>query len=903
MRQERTRSVEMSHPRGKETVAAPPRRQPMPFRIPLLPAARLPAAVLPAILPALLVLCAPRPAPGAEAPLRRPATLPTADELIEAGRWAKAKLAGVSDPSPLAPGLTVLSNNDRPQKGGKLGKPLRLGGKSYARGIFAHAPSAILVRLPGPGSAFSTTVGVDSNEQTSGGRGSVVFSVLLGERAAFRSDVLREGMKPVELEVDLEGASEFTLGVEDAGDGIACDQAAWAEARVVLRDGSELRLDDLPLLDLRRGAPSADPPFSFSYGGKPFAEIAESWEVERSSTEIDPRRTALRTAYRDPATGLEVRCDAVEYRDFPAVEWTLHLANRGLKETPLIEDIRPLDLLIRRGGVGGFILHHAVGSPANGTDYGPLETPLGANATKRISAAGGRPTNSDLSFFNLDYSGEGAIVSVGWPGQWAADFSRDGGDGLRIRAGQELTRFKLLPDEEVRSPSIALLFWQGDRMRSQNLWRRWMVAHVLPRPGGKLPPPMLPASSSRAYEEMIGANEENQKLHIDRWLEEGIRLDFWWMDAGWYVQKTGWPNVGTWEIDRARFPRGFKPVSDHAHARGLKILVWFEPERVTAGTWLAEKHPEWVLGGSAGGLLDLGNRAAREWLTEHVDRLLVEEGIDLYRQDFNMDPLGHWRAADPPDRQGIAEIGHVTGLLAYWDELIRRHPDILIDTCASGGRRNDLETLRRAVPLWRSDYAYEAVGHQCMTWGISLWIPYHGTGTVATASAPYYGGGYTAVEPYAFWSNAAPSLGLGIDVRVKEIDYAALRRLVEAWRRLAPNYYGDFWPLSPYTRDRAAWIAWQFDRPEEGEGMVQAFRRDGSIYEAARLPLRGLDPTAWYEVTTIEGAAGIAGAAGTAGSSEKMERRGGAELLEAGLPVAIPTRPGAAVFAYRRVER
>ena len=102
---------------------------------------------------------------------------------------------------------------------------------------------------------------------------------------------------------------------------------------------------------------------------------------------------------------------------------------------------------------------------------------------------------------------------------------------------------------------------------------------------------------------------------------------------------------------------------------------------------------------------------------------------------------------------------------------------MLIDSCASGGRRNDLETMRRAVPLWRSDYAFEPIGHQCMTYGISLWLPYHGTGTVASSAAPYYGGGLTPVEPYAFWSNAAPSLGCGIDIRVQEIDYDALRRL------------------------------------------------------------------------------------------------------------------------------
>ena len=88
-----------------------------------------------------------------------------------------------------------------------------------------------------------------------------------------------------------------------------------------------------------------------------------------------------------------------------------------------------------------------------------------------------------------------------------------------------------------------------------------------------------------------------------------------------------------------------------------------------------------------------------------------------------------WRANDAPDRQGITEIRHVTGYLAYWDELRRRHPDMLIDTCASGGRRNDLETLRRAVPLWRSDYGYDdPPAMQNLTYGLALWVPYFGTG-------------------------------------------------------------------------------------------------------------------------------------------------------------------------------
>jgi len=281
-------------------------------------------------------------------------------------------------------------------------------------------------------------------------------------------------------------------------------------------------------------------------------------------------------------------------------------------------------------------------------------------------------------------------------------------------------------------------------------------------------------------------------------------------------------------------------------------------------------------------LLNLGDPAARQWLTEHIDHLLTEQGIDLYRQDFNMDPLAFWRAADEPDRQGITEIKHVTGLLAYWDELRRRHPNMLIDTCASGGRRNDLETLRRAVPLWRSDYAFEPIGHQCMTYGISLWIPYHGTGTVACANATYYGGGPTPVESYAFWSNTAPSLGSGIDIRVREIDYDALRRLVGQWRQINRFYYGDYYPLTRYSREKNVWIAWQFDLPESGEAMVQAFRRADCPDASIRLKLRGLEPDTDYRITHFD-----------APGETVMTGR---ELMDAGLPVTLPDKPGAAVF-------
>ena len=811
----------------------------------------------------------------------------TPEEMALARRWVAARFLGAGDAGPQGAGLLVLANNDAVAKNARGGKPMRIVEAEYTRGLYCHAVSKVIVRLPGPGKTFAATVGVDSNDQTRPGRGSVIFSVSAGGKERFRSAVMREGMAGVPASADLDGAAEFVLEVSDAGDGISCDQADWADARAVLADGRTVWLGDLPLLERAASQYAAEPPFSFTYGGRPSSEFLKTWDLKRQARKLDDHRTEHTLTWTDAKSGLVLRCVGVAYDDFPTVEWTLYFKNTGTADTPVLSDIRALDMSVDRRTDGEFLLHHAAGSQAARSDYGPRETPLVPGAVKRLSAAGGRPTNTDLSYFNLDWGGEGLILVVGWPGQWAAEFTRDGTTAVRIRAGQEKTHLVLRPGEEIRTPLIVLEFWKGkDWIDAQNVWRRWMMAHSLPRPGGKLPAPMLLASSSRAYGEMIGASADNQIMHIDRYLEEALKIDYWWMDAGWYVQQKGWPQVGTWEVDPARFPKGLRPISDYAHSKGIKILVWFEPERVAAGTWLAEKHPEWVLGGAKGGLLDLGNPEAWKWLVEHVDRLLTEQGIDLYRQDFNMDPLGHWRGNDTPDRQGITEIKHVCGYLAYWDELRRRHPDMLIDSCASGGRRNDLETMRRAVPLWRSDYAYEPVGHQGMTYGISLWLPYHGTGTVACIKAPYYGQGRTPVEPYAFWSNAAPSLGCGVDVRIKDLDYAALRRLVGQWRSSSPYYAGDYYPLTPYSLDGAVWMAWQFDRPDLGEGMVQAFRRAQSPYESARFRLRGLDPEARYVVTRLD----------APGETEATGR----ELREGGLPVSLQEPPGAAIVIYKR---
>ena len=621
------------------------------------------------------------------------------------------------------------------------------------------------------------------------------------------------------------------------------------------------------------------PPISFVYDGHPSAALLAAWDHKAETRRLDDARSQATQTWTDAATGLQVRLVAVEYADYPVVEWTAFFKNTGQAPTPVLSDLQGMDLAMR-GAKDEFILHTIRGDDCSPASYEPIEMKLDANP-RDFAPGGGRPTNGAYPCFNVESAGEGFIAALGWPGQWSARFVKEGPGLLRVRGGQQQTHLKLLPGEEIRTPLAVLLFWKSDAIAAQNLWRRWMVAHNVPRPGGKLPGRLMTTCMG------LHQSEAGENDFIDLFLKNGVHFDYWWMDAGWYTGSSWWDaiGVGTWKPDPERFPHGIKGVADHAHANGMKLVLWFEPERVYQGSWVWENHPDWLLKWDEGRnirLLNLGHPDARKWLTDYIDKFLTEQGVDLYRQDFNVDPLDAWRRADAPDRQGMTENLYVQGYLGWWDELRRRHPDMLIDSCASGGRRNDLETLRRAVPLLRSDYQAPCInpktpdidlGNQGHTYGLAQWVPYYGTGVEYN-------------DVYTFRGHLCPSTGIGWTG--EKTDWAAFRRRAEEYAKLVDLFYGDFYPLLPYNRDNGLWIAWQFHRPEPGDGFVQVFRRSASVYESARLKLRGLDPAARYAFTDIDSGKAVAEAAGK-------------DLLDAGLAVTIDQPRTAIILTYKKL--
>ena len=626
------------------------------------------------------------------------------------------------------------------------------------------------------------------------------------------------------------------------------------------------------------------PLYSFLYGGRPSASFLAKWNVTEEAAAVDGDKTVRTIAYADPATGLVVKAECIIYKDYPAVEWVLRFKNTSKAHTPFIDEIQAVDADLPFAGKGDAALHRAAGSDDKPTDFAPLDEPLLPGREISFGVQEGRSSGrGSMPFFNVELPGGGVVAALGWSGLWQASVGRNAAGTARLRAGMKRTHFVLLPGEEVRSPRVALLFWTGaDRYAGHNSFRRFVLRHHTPQKDGR--PVVLPLASSAGNGGPAPCNENS--CTTERWsvatayryAQFGLAPEVWWIDAGWFdgSQASWWEGVGNWTVNRVNFPNGLRPVADAAKQLSMGFCVWFEPERVFKGTRLDREHPEWLLRkpGSDSALLNLGLPAARKWMTEYISDTIDREGITVYRQDFNFDPQEYWRGGDAPDRIGISEIKHIEGLYAFWDELLKRHPGLLIDNCAGGGRRLDLETISRSVPLWRSDYPFTEFT-QSQTFGIHHYLPCNGTGNVTP-------------KTYNFRSTISSALIINWDFG-GDFSVQRARSLLDEYQRLRPYFYGDFYPLTAYSDRDTDWLAYQFDRPESGDGMALAFRRSQCETPCCAVKFRGLEAGLSYEVFFEDYGIKIV--------------KSGQSLLKEGLELRIPEAAGSLLITYRVAGR
>lgn len=644
--------------------------------------------------------------------------------------------------------------------------------------------------------------------------------------------------------------------------------------------------------------------FEFLYGGKPFFE--SDYTVEQTETE-----NTLTTIY-SLSDGLKVTNIAKKLDN--AYEWVNYFENTSDKATDIISELFdcsinfPFDEAEPK-----YTGAYHVGFEERVGLYAPVgcnwcynefscnpDTKLDnlytgnlyLNETHHFAPDGGRSSDGTAPFFNIHKKGKGYICAVGWTGQWNCDVTRRE-YSVEFKTKIEDTHFRILPGEKFRTSSIVIMPYEASVIDSHNMWRRVVRKHfsLIGKEGrdqhGPLTVNVWGGMTSKSVIERVNTVKKYE-----------LPYEYLWMDAGWYgidcipsvddYTETWEQHTGDWRVSKLIHPNGLKDVSAAAHEAGLKFLLWVEPERAMSYAPILKEHPEYYTLPDDPSyercLLRLDDEEAWNYCYNTLANLISEIGIDCYRQDFNVRPLPYWRKNDAEDRQGITEIKHINGLYRLWDSLLERFPHLLIDNCASGGRRIDIETLRRSMPLWRSDYNCPAnaveEGTQSHHLSYNRWMPYTGASCGRLYDTYHIRTSYSPAMPTNFsFSEREP---FGDDPE----KMAWLKERLYEYLKVRPIMDGDFYPLTEVSDRKDIWVASQFDRPECNDGFIEIFRRQEAPYETASYSLYAIDENCEYTFTDAD--------------DNSEFTISGKELCEKGFFVTMKEKRSSKIYFYKK---
>lgn len=590
--------------------------------------------------------------------------------------------------------------------------------------------------------------------------------------------------------------------------------------------------------------------FSFDYNGVEYAKHITQWDKVVEETQ---NGWILTYKNGDVTAWSEIIYDS----EMAALEWTNYFKNEGSGKSPVISNIQAINAAVT---IKDPIMTSAKGSIPDITDFQRFSVDLTKESEYSMASGEGRSSDLIMPYFDICNGEYGVIGGIGWSGDWKATFSNEDGR-VTITAGMKQTNIALLAGEDMRTPMMALQFFVGDQDDGHNDFRQLVLKSYTPADESGHPikyGPIVWTSDSQG-----GLGLENELQAVRSRVEGNIKFDVHWIDAGWYGDKLGnnlsdgswYNNVGNWYFIPDGYPDGnIKPVSDYLHEHGKELLLWVEPERAIEGTKLTVEHPEYFYDKKETSdfmLLKLSENEVLEYMVDWIGGLLRENGVDWYRQDFNMKPTTYWSAEDRKlgeDRVGITEIQYITNEYRFLDALVEMNPGLMIDNCASGGKRLDLEMMSRSIPLWRTDYTSSgstkedstAEGVRTIGANLSWWLP--------ISDGSYSPNGSPSGNLYNY---RCSTMNLAIHARTGTnlfIDEYLLRR--EIMR-------GDYYILKQGYNDENSRednisntdACYEYYLEDEGRGFLAVFRPNGCDVKKMTYLLKGLDENATYNLS------------------------------------------------------
>ena len=190
-----------------------------------------------------------------------------------------------------------------------------------------------------------------------------------------------------------------------------------------------------------------------------------------------------------------------------------------------------------------------------------------------------------------------------------------------------------------------------------------------------------------------------------------LGIEMFVLDDGWFGKRNNdLAGLGDWVENRKKLPGGIKYIANQVNKMGMKFGLWFEPECVNPDSDLYRAHPDWAISipgreltlGRNQLILDLTRPEVREYIVESVDKVLCASNIEYVKWDYNRHISDMYSSG--LKQQGEFFHRYILGLYEVLHEIFFvRHPNILFESCSSGGNRFDLGMLCFSPQIWTSD--------------------------------------------------------------------------------------------------------------------------------------------------------------------------------------------------------
>ena len=479
-------------------------------------------------------------------------------------------------------------------------------------------------------------------------------------------------------------------------------------------------------------------------------------------------------------------------------------------------------------------------------------------------------------------SGEAIGVSLVYSGDFLAQAEVDNFDVTRVCIGIHPQEFswKLDRGESFCTPeAVAVYSDQGCGGMSQAFHRLYQSRLARGYWRDRVRPILI-----NNWEATYFDFDEEKLLQIARKAQE-IGVELFVLDDGWFGKRSSSrSSLGDWFPNLEKLPDGITGISRKIHEMGMKFGLWFKPEMVNEDSDLYRQHPDWILGdpsrnpGTGRGqyVLDFSRKEVVDSIYHRMDDILSSAQIDYIKWDCNRSFSDVFSNGRLPDQQGKTRHLFLLGVYDLYERLTRKFPEILFESCASGGARFDPGMLFYAPQAWASDDT-DAVERLKIQYGTSMVYPLSSIGSHVSKIPNEQ---VFRNTPLRMRGAAAYFGTFGYELDLTKLGQDELEQMkgqiafMKKNRRLLQ--FGTFFRLrSPFEGDGNT-TAWMVVSPDRTEALVAYYRvlqRPEAKYE--RLPLRGLQEEFSYEVSECMP---------EDGAQAPCERvvRGGDELMQIG---------------------